>query len=463
MIYIIISSAVLLMLYVFMRYGLNYQDFQIWGVLFKPEHAKHKDTKKVQKKYQRLLAWGIVLFLLLQCFFLLPPLRHYLDFSLIFILLGYTAYGFLVLERARQALIRLKPKHAWFYERPEKRLADTEVSLQKGKSAPGVLWVWLIWLLNFLPFLFFYAAGEDEALFYVILALTPLSLMVIPLIYKRALRSRRQMVSPDKTLNKAYARASERETGLGLIRIFLALTLWWNAFALLFLAEELSPWMWLLSFAVFFLLLTGLLFYGRKKRETINRRFYEKSVWRIPEEDKHYRWGFYYNKTDSRLMVPKPVESMGYTLNMAKPQAKIIMGLTLALIVFALTLALRMGTAEFRYIPGERYFEIEAPFYSLKPEAGDIETVEWSEEPIRNAARLHGMAGREKRYGAFRLPPYGRVNLYVYNQVQEHIVLELAEGGKAEALVLNEDTAEKTRALYEALLKWRAEAGASAP
>lgn len=454
MIYIIISTAMLLLLWFFLQYNLSYQDFQIGGVLFAPEHSRRKDTQRLLKKYRRLLAAGIFIFVTLQFLFLLPPLRKYLDISLIFIPIGYLVYGFIVLERARRAFISFKEKHGWHYERSAKRRADTDVIAEKGKSAPKAGWLWLIWLLNFLPGVVFAAAGGREPVFYLIFAITPLSLIVIPLMYKRALLSRRQAVSADKSLNKAYARALERETGLAMIRIFLALSLWWNVFSLLFLAEEPSMWALVLSLIVFSLLLTGLLFYGQKKREKINRRFYEKSSWQLPREDENYRWGFYYNKEDARLMVPKQVEGMGYTLNMAKPAAKVITGLTLLFVVLLLGAAVYMGASKPKFYTQAGYFEIKAPFYSMQLEPEAVSAVEWVEEPIENAVRLHGLAASERRYGAFRLKPYGRINLYVYNQVKEHIVLELSGEGAVRAVVLNEDTPEKTRALYESLEKW---------
>lgn len=463
MLVIIISSAVLLTICFMFQYMLAYQDFQICGVLFSPQHAQRKDTQNLLKKYKTWLSLGIFFFLTFQLLFLLPALRRFLDISLLLVILGYLVYGFILSEKARRALLRFKEERGWVYEEENKRLTDTDVSKERGKSAPKALWIWLIWLTYFLPEVIFWAAGEREPLAFIIFAIAPLTLIVMPLSYKKSIVSRRPAVSEDRLLNKAYARALERETGLNLIRIFAVTSLWWNglALALGFLEAPYSLWVFVIALIVFVFVLIGLLFYGMKKREAINRRYYAKISWQIPQEDKHYRWGFYYNKEDARLMVPKQVESMGYTLNMAKPAAKIIMAVTLLFIVGVLSFAVTIGVSPFRFALADGAFEVKVPFYGIKLEPEEVTAVELVEKPLENAVRIHGLAATERRYGAYRLKPYGRIDLYVYNRVKEHIVLELKEGEEVKAVVINEDTAEKTRLLYEQLLKWQA--GAQVP
>ncbi|MCG2611235.1 DUF5808 domain-containing protein [Flavobacterium sp. SM15] len=55
---------------------------------------------------------------------------------------------------------------------------------------------------------------------------------------------------------------------------------------------------------------------------------------KLHKNPKHWKLGFFYfNKEDKRLMVPKPIEWMGFTLNFANYRAWILM------VLFALWMA----------------------------------------------------------------------------------------------------------------------------
>jgi uncharacterized membrane protein len=60
-----------------------------------------------------------------------------------------------------------------------------------------------------------------------------------------------------------------------------------------------------------------------------------------PTEDRaNYRYGvFYYNKNDCRIIVPKRLKYMGWTLNFAWPVSYFIMGALLAVVVIAWIIA----------------------------------------------------------------------------------------------------------------------------
>lgn len=47
----------------------------------------------------------------------------------------------------------------------------------------------------------------------------------------------------------------------------------------------------------------------------------------------HYKWGiFYYNKEDKRIIVPKRIKWMGWTLNFAHPLTFLILAILLLLL-----------------------------------------------------------------------------------------------------------------------------------
>lgn len=54
--------------------------------------------------------------------------------------------------------------------------------------------------------------------------------------------------------------------------------------------------------------------------------------WQDPINDPiNYKYGFYYNPDDYRVIVPKRIRAFGWTLNFAKPTAYFIILLILAI------------------------------------------------------------------------------------------------------------------------------------
>ena len=54
------------------------------------------------------------------------------------------------------------------------------------------------------------------------------------------------------------------------------------------------------------------------------------------EDGNNYKYGvFYYNKDDSRIIVPKRIKYMGWTVNFAHPLSYLIIGGILAMVIVA--------------------------------------------------------------------------------------------------------------------------------
>lgn len=52
------------------------------------------------------------------------------------------------------------------------------------------------------------------------------------------------------------------------------------------------------------------------------------------EDSNNYKYGvFYYNQDDNRIIVPKRLKYMGWTLNFARPVSYLIMGVLVAIVV----------------------------------------------------------------------------------------------------------------------------------
>ena len=70
--------------------------------------------------------------------------------------------------------------------------------------------------------------------------------------------------------------------------------------------------------------------------------------------------------------------------------------------------------------------------------------------------RTNGYGGVNKSFGHFSLDGYGKCMLYVYNNVDEYIVLKL-EGDNPGYVIINDRSLSQTKVLYQNITKWAAE------
>jgi uncharacterized membrane protein len=58
------------------------------------------------------------------------------------------------------------------------------------------------------------------------------------------------------------------------------------------------------------------------------------------EDSNNYKYGvFYYNESDARIIVPKRVKYLGWTLNFARPVSYLIIAGILAIVIGAMIFA----------------------------------------------------------------------------------------------------------------------------
>lgn len=462
MVFFLLGSSVYLILYLTLLYSLSYQDFQIVGVRLKPRHQADPDTGREVRRSKNRLTLGFAAALILQAIFLLPNLKALSMYLMLVLIAAYIAFGIVETEFLRRRLLRLKDRKGWHYETSMKLAADLAVSRERGKSAPPAVWIWLSWAPSVLPLLFLRLSGGREVITYVMFLLLPLILLILPATYKGISLAGPRSLSHDTKVNVAYARASERVSGRWLIVITFLTSVFWCALtaALLFASR---PTLWIILTLVLFTAgIIGIVVGLKRDRDRLLLKYYDEKDWILPENGQYYRWGFYINKKDPRLLVPKQVESMGWTLNLAHPGGKAIVGGTAVFILGMLAFVLVMVFAQYKFSFAGDQFKVDLPFYGASVTAAEVQTVRLEDQPIA-AIRINGYAGSDRRYGSWRINGYGPVRLYVYNQVKSHIVLELKDKGRFRAIILNEETEAGTRALYGQLENWLKTAAVKTP
>lgn len=147
--------------------------------------------------------------------------------------------------------------------------------------------------------------------------------------------------------------------------------------------------------------------------------------------------------------------SMGWTLNIGRPAGKAIgLGMLVSLLVLTgiIGAVLYGGSKDYRITANGPAIMIDAAMYDLTLEKDQVVSVSTIDD-IPAGIRTNGYGGVNKSFGHFAIDGYGKCMLYVYNQVDKYIVLQLA-GNDPGYVIVNDKSPEKTEQLYQTIRQW---------
>ncbi len=332
-------------------------------------------------------------------------------------------------ERCAGKLRTLRREKGWPVPDPNQIAVDTSVSRLREKMAVSPLWMLPGTLLAMIAAACCLFDGDSATL--------PL---LLPVLLTQAVcwavryacrKGRATAYSDNPDVNRACHYASIRGwTGyaalLSAVSALSVLLLWLNSAGLL----EGAGWAGFAAGLLIAVSLVGALIVMRKIRSR-QQRILGQDVRPIPTEttSSHYRWGFYCNPADPRIVVPKRV-GMGFTFNTGRLAGKWLMGGTLALT--ALLLAgvfgslIWMGTADYVLTIGTDSVSISAPFYGEEFPLSELEGVSLAES-IPGGSRTNGAAFGSTLLGHFRLDGVGNAMLYLRTDRMPCLVLDFGD------------------------------------
>lgn len=264
-------------------------------------------------------------------------------------------------------------------------------------------------------------------------------------------KGRATAYSEDPDVNRACHSAAIRGwTGyaalFSLLSALMALFLWLNG------AGWLSGEIW--SVLPFLLMLAGVLggsLFTIQRIRKSQRRILGQTEETIPVEDdlSSYKWGFYNNPRDPRVVVPKRLGT-GFTFNVGRPAGKWLMGGTLGFAVLMLAgifgSLIWMGAADYTITIGADSVSVSAPFYGQEFPLSELEGVSLAES-IPDGSRTNGAAFGSTLLGHFRLDGVGNAVLYVDTRRMPCLVLDFGDV----TVYYTAETPEETARLAEEL------------
>lgn len=433
----------------------NQNDYQILGVTLSRKHAKDPDVEKIVKNFKIQCYLILLLSVGLSLLLMIRAIESYAEFYMLALIMANLFANWQVIHFNQKKLLALKKQNAWVYPQTRVVTVDTNVSKEKGSSSVAPVWIWLFFLLSFAPVIFLMINKELRDFYPLGFSfIGPLCQISTVFLYYQMRKQHTPVLSDDTEINKACAAEEERIHTTAATLSALIMLVFWILFniSLIYIRNSIAI---VLPIAI---LVVGLLIIAnwqqKKIRAAENTFFGEilKEDGDLSEQDSIWKWGCYYNPNDPRVMVPKRIAGMGWTINIGSPVGKAIGIGTLVLLLAVLGTVFYGGAKDYSVTENGSRLVIDAAMYSMSIDRDQVISVSEITE-IPEGIRTNGYGGVNKSFGHFSLDGYGKCMLYVYNNVDEYIVLKL-DGENPGYVIVNDKSLGQTKILYQTISQW---------
>lgn len=426
---------------------------RVLGVAFPADRAYSPEVNRVVRAYQICLGAVFVVLMAASFLLFLPAAGERAElWTLLLVVVNLLLVG-LVQNWARRRLVALRAEKGWMPPVRKTVSADLQASRDKAKRALSPAYVWVCFALSFVPAAVLIAVPDLRADFPLPFAfLGPVCQLFTVFMYyqMRGLPVRTQ--GEDTAARTEFAQKSIRLCTVSAVVMAVGMLAFWLVFSLSTAVLK-NIYVGLGAIVLMFAADIAAAFWQQKKLRQLEETYLDVHAAEDPAPEAEWKWGCYYNPADPRIFVPKPVESLGWTVNIGRPAGKAILFGILALIAGVVAAVVGMSCLGFSVTVGETQIEMDAPLYGLTVERDQVESVELVQELPANGTRTNGYGGISKSYGHFNFDSYGACMLYVYNNAEAFIQLNLT-GDDPAYVFLNAETAGETGALYEEIQQW---------
>jgi uncharacterized membrane protein len=433
----------------------NDHNNQILGATLSHKHASTPEAKKIIKGYKRACYLIFLFFFGISFLMLTEAMRPFVEFYMLSLVFADLFVHWQIYDVYQYKIFSLKKERKWIYPRNNEVTVDINVAREKGKAGITSAWVWLFFIFSFIPMAYLLLHPQARELYPIVLSLIgPFCQAIMILLYYQLRKRHTPVLSDNTEINKACARVEERINTTAATLSALASLLFWILFnfQIIFLENE-----WVIAASAIVLIVSMLVIahWHQKKIFDAENKFFgeiapdENS---ISEQTSPWKWGFYNNPHDTRVMVPKRIASMGWTINIGTPLGKAI-GIAILVLLLSIPIALfYVSVNGYSITKSGSQISIDAPMYDMDIDLDEVASVT-TVDKLPDGTRTNGYGGFDKSFGHFYLKGYGKCMLYVYNNVDMYIVLKLT-GDDPRYVIVNGKSSEKTGQLYKTIMQW---------
>lgn len=425
------------------------------GVTLWEGAEEDQQVKDIQKQYNKYLMYVNLFILAITIICCIPDRESIVMAAMMILILVTIVVYFLPIVVCNKKLKTLKMEHcSELNMNQEITMVDMKAASEKKEVhfLKSTLVPVITGVIIFAVELFFGKGEMKEVKLIIIGTMNLVGLIMLAMLFvMRGLRV--EVVSLKSQINILYSRARSYQWSK-----IIMITTWLTTVYIIYLylrMDSLSTTdveILVVSMVYSFCIIGVVISIERNLREIRNK--YDKFLDGVEDDDKHWLYGIIYNnKNDKRFMVPQRV-GMGTTINMAKPSAKIFMGITIIgtiLIIIGSSIFIllqdftpvRLNVQDGMVVSsqiGEKY----------SIDIDDIELVEIiSELPRLNKKAGTGMETLYK--GSFRDRETGdSCSVCVRRTNEAYIKIVTSQM----TYYLNDDTVEKTMEVYNELTKY---------
>lgn len=434
---------------------LRYCYHQILGVTFSRAHAKHQDVVNTVQSFAKVCIGILILSIILSTVTLIPFLRAYTEFLMLLLMALNLFCHYVMVVYYQKRLTDIKTQNHWVYPRISREDTTLTFKAEKGTKDISPVWVWLFFGISFVPSVILLFRPNLQDIYPIGISLMGAVcqlIMIFPYYqtshryYKPAIANEEENLWFLQQENKIQKQTSTYWA--------LAMLIFWLLFDYVLVKEQSSP----IILIPVILLIISLLFieYWHQnnviKLETELFQQISEEEDNVREHDGYFKWGFYNNPEDSRFLVPKKSPGMGWTINMGHPAGKLTMAGTLIFTLAILGLVIYCGQKDYNISIHDSTLVIDAAMYDREVAKDEIISVSLITQ-LPDSRRTNGYGGFRKSFGHFLVDGYGKSMVFIYNNVNEYVIVKL-KGSNPGFIIVNEKTTEKTSALYQTVINW---------
>lgn len=431
-----ITNVIILasMMYVYGR-AATVQEHRILDVTFTDEQLEDEDIGLIAEHFKKI--HGGILLAGFVSQFLLIFLHKYMSLFLLFYIIwmvGIMAADMGWFIRMHREMYELKVRKGYTCGSGQIIRVDTRVSTQENKMAVSGWWFVPVFLSGFLILNVPQARTMFNDLVAVILFLMPFGTKIMFwLIYRYFVKKKNKVYCENEVANYECSRITKYYYSLALVAAAYI-----DSAAMLMLQysymKECNAWTFVMT--VFFILelsvcalilIAGMMV--RKKRRDVLRESDEKEI--LADDDYYWAKGWYENPWDNNLFIQDRMNTMHFTLNFAKPAAKIIVAAVTAVFaaasIWLVAMLFLLDFQEMHIEMTQDSIVLEAPMYDRTIPVDEIEEAELlSDLPEDDYIRINGTATDSYLLGHFKDGQGQKCMIYYYRGYQP--VLKIVTG-----------------------------------
>lgn len=438
----------------------EYSEGMILGVHIPKDEINHEEVQSLGKQYKinlkKFNIWNLILATLI-CLLCFWSFAYFMLLWTVWLIV-YLVWGNAIIYISHRKMYDLKMKHNWVLEANTHIVHIDTVVTQMAEKLP-ISHLWNIPVVASFGGLFllpsirnYFGTDPIQWIFPVTLAAVTFLFWGLHLWF---VHRKNVVYSEDSSVNMGMNRMEKRTwSGIMLSANYLNLA----SFAYLAIKILINKWLYAMDYGVYIILqmvpviviFAGVIYMQRKRKEVLSMDTKPLLV----DDDEYWKNGWYSNPNDTHTWVQDRMCSTNYSMNMAKPAAKVI---TVAMVAFitiimvvVISIFVTLENAKVSFLKEDNQITIDAAMYDTDFKINEIQSVKIIDKiPDDDYTRTNGGDTDKYLIGHFEGKETGKCMLYLYRGYTPILEIKLAD----KTIFVNSKNPDEVEEWYQELIE----------